>query len=220
MRLLGNRLNGVAGLTALAFLVVLSTGCASLLRLVSSAPPPFPRAVVEEPKIRPGIPLKITIMAAGKSEEYQPVIVSQVGEVTLPLIDAVKCDGLTRQELQDKLKAVCGRFFLDPQITVQFIFVENMLSPWGTVLVKGKVGREGPVNIPPTCDLTLTRALQLAGNITVLGNQNSVKINRTMPDGKKFSVDVDVEAIGKHGRREDDHVLQANDVIWVPDIVW
>ncbi|MFZ4394197.1 MAG: polysaccharide biosynthesis/export family protein [Kiritimatiellia bacterium] len=211
----------LAGLTmSLAWLMFMSTGCGSLQRLVSSPPPPFPKAVAEEPKIRPGVPLKIIISASGKSDEYQPIIVSQAGEVSLPLINVVKCEGMTLLELQDKLKTVCARFFLEPQISVQFLFVENMLSPWGTVLIKGKVAREGPVNIPPTCDLTLTRALQLAGNITPLGDQSKVKITRTMPDGKKYSIDVDVEAIGKHGRREDDHVLQANDVIWVPDIVW
>ena len=95
-----------------------------------------------------------------------------------------------------------------------------MLSPWGTVRVMGKVGREGPVNIPSTCDLTVTRALQLAGGITTLGNQNKVRITRTLKGGKKCSTEVDVEEIGKRGKVENDHILQAGDVIWVPEIVW
>lgn len=179
----------------------------------------WPDAVHEEPKIRSGITLQITVITAGKSEVF-PVTVSVAGEVALPLINTVKCEGMTLQELQDKLKAIYAQYFQDPQITVQFLYGDTMLSPWGTVLVMGKVAREGPINIPPTCDLTVTRALQLAGGITVLGNQNKVRITRTVKDGKQRSTEVDMEKIGKQGKVEYDYVLQAGDVIWVPEIVW
>ena len=220
MRFQGDRLNGLAGFLALAALTFLLTGCASWMGgLFGAAPDHFPAAVAEEPKIRPGIAMKIMVITAGKSEEHI-VTVSQAGEVTLPLINVVKCDGMTLLELQEKLKAVHAQYIQNPQITAQFLFGEGMLSPWGTVRVMGKVGREGPVNIPSTCDLTVTRALQLAGGITTLGNQNKVRITRTLKGGKKCSTEVDVEEIGKRGKVENDHILQAGDVIWVPEIVW
>jgi polysaccharide biosynthesis/export protein len=212
MRFWGDRLNWLAGCLALAALAFLPTGCA----LFSGKPDPFPVAVAEEPKIQPGVSLKITVISIGRSEEHV-VTVSQAGEVTLPLINAVKCEGLTLQELQEKLKKAHAQYIQDPQVTVQFSPGDG-LSPWGTVLIQGKVGREGPVNIPQTCDLTLTRALQLAGGITALGDQSKVKITRTLKNGKKYEIVVDVVDIGKHGKRENDHILQAGDVIWVPEI--
>jgi protein involved in polysaccharide export with SLBB domain len=219
MRLRGNKLNWLAGALALTALAFLPTGCSWAIRQFVGAPPPFPAAVAEEPKINPGITLKITVISAGKSEDFT-VTVSQAGVVTLPLINAVKCDGMTLLELQNKLKTVYAQYIQDPQITAQFLFGDGMLSPWGTVLILGKIGREGPVNIPPTCDLTVTRALQLAGGITPLGNQNKVKITRKLKDGTTCSTEVDVEEIGEHGRRENDYVLQAGDVLWVPEINW
>ena len=215
MRLPCTKWNWLASMLAVVVLPVFLTGCA----MFGGAAKPFPAAVNEEPKIHPGISLKVTVITAGKSDEHV-VTVSQSGEVTLPLIKAVKCDGMTLLDLQEKLKTVHAQYIQNPQVTVQFLYGDNMLSPWGTVRVMGKVGREGPVNIPPTCDLTVTRALQLAGGISTLGNQRQVKITRTLKDGKQCSTEVDVEEIGKRGKLENDYVLQAGDVIWVPEIVW
>jgi polysaccharide export outer membrane protein len=220
--LFGNRLYHSLGGLALVAALVFLVGCQSVQEVFRSAPEPFPKAVAVEPRIRPGISLQLLIMAAGKTDEHR-VTVSQGGEITLPLINAVKCDGLTLQELQERIQKACVQYYLNPQVAVQFLLGEGLLSPWGTVLVQGEgatVGRAGPVNIPSTCDLTVTRALQLAGGITPLGNQNKVRLTRKLPEGKSCSVDVDVEAIGKYGKRENDHVLQANDVIWVPQIIW
>ena len=208
--------NRLAGVLAVAMVAVLPTGCL----LFNSQSSSFPAAVQTDPKIRPGITLNITVITAGKPEEHIVSVTKPSGEVTLPLISPVKCDGLTLQELQERLKKEHAQFIHDPQITVQFVpLTEGMLSPWGTVIVKGKVNREGPVNIPQTCDLTVTRALQLAGNITAIGSQKAVKITRTK-DGVKYFKEVDVEAIGKDGRKEDDILLQDGDVIWVPELVW
>jgi protein involved in polysaccharide export with SLBB domain len=207
---------------ALAGFALLLAGCQSLQSMFQPAPAPFPKAVALEPTIRPGISLQLIIMTAGKNDEHR-VTVSQGGEITLPLINAVKCEGLTLQELRERVQKACEQYYQNPQVSVQFLLGEGMLSPWGTVLVQGEgptVGRAGPVNIPSTCDLTVTRALQLAGGVTPLGNQNKVRLTRKLLDGKICSVEIDVQAIGKYGKREHDYVLQAEDVIWVPQIIW
>jgi len=216
-----NKLNRLVGVLAVVSLAFLPTGCAIFQALFGVSSDNFPAAVQEDPKIKPGISLKITVITAGKPDEY-PVVVSKAGDITLPFINTVKCDGMTRQELEDRLKKDYTRFFREPQVNVQFLLplAEGMLSPWGTVTVRGKVLREGPVNIPQTCDLTVTRAMQLAGNATSLGDQNAVRITRTTKDGKKFTKEVDVEAIGKYGKTENDILLQDGDVIWVPEIRW
>ena len=217
MRFFGCTRSGRGGILAAALLLLLPAGCSWTIRQFVGAPERFPAPVVEEPKIRQGISLKITVMSSGRSED-QVVTVAQSGVITLPLINAVKCDGLTLQECQEKLKSVYAQFMQNPQITVQFLYGADMLSPWGTVLVMGKVGREGPINIPPTCDMTITRALQLAGGVAGFGDQTRVKITRKMKDGSKREIEVDVAAIGEHGQRENDYVLQADDVLWVPEM--
>ena len=123
-------------------------------------------------------------------------------------------------ELQEKLVASYRQYMQDPQVTVQFVYGENMTSPWGTVLVMGSVARPGPVNIPSTRDLTVTRAMQIAGGATVIGDQTAVKITRTLANGKKVSTHVDLDEIGKQGYKDRDIVLQADDVVYVPEIFW
>lgn len=208
-----------AFLSALALaMALLSAGCLGF-GFLGRTSDPFPPVRFDEPKIRPGLALRITISAAGKTDD-QSIIISPAGEVTLPLIGTIKCEGMTVQELQEKIKAVCNTFYLNPQVTVQYLYGPDMQSPWGTVRVMGQVNRSGPVNVPQTRDLTLTRALQLAGGVTPLGNQSKVQITRRRVDGKEtHTKTIDLEQIGK-GKIEDDILLQADDVIFVPEIRW
>jgi len=209
-----DRLNGMAGVSLLLVCSVVLAGC------LNTPNPAFKTtAVVEEPRLHPGITLRITVISAGKAEE-QVKEVSAAGDITLTLVGTVKCNDLTTAELQEKLVTAYRQYMQDPQISVQFIYGENMQSPWGTVLVMGQVARPGPVNIPATRDLTVTRALQLAGGATALGNQTAVKITRTLAGGKKIVTRLDLDKIGKQGLKDQDIVLQADDVVYVPEIYW
>jgi protein involved in polysaccharide export with SLBB domain len=180
-----------------------------------------PQPAVEEPKIHAGLVLGVNVIVGGKSGEGEVIKeITATGEITLPLVGTIKCDGLTLDELKNKLVTAYSQYIHDPQITVRFLYGENMLSPWGTVLVMGQVGRPGPVNIPPTRDLTVTRALQLAGGTTALGDQSDVRITRKLADGKTRKIKLDLKKIGEKGLTEQDIVLRSGDVIYVPEIFW
>jgi protein involved in polysaccharide export with SLBB domain len=131
----------------------------------------------------------------------------------------LKCEGLTLAELQDKIAEACGEYFLSPQVTVGFAYVagSEMPSPWGTVYVSGAVGRSGDVNIPPTRDLTVTRALMFSGGITPLGNDRKVWVSQRQKDGSIKQTKVNVKKIAERGRRDLDVRLKAGDVIYVPE---
>jgi protein involved in polysaccharide export with SLBB domain len=195
--------------------LLLSNGCASndmeFFKSTVSA---------TEPKIRPGLTLKVSLSTGSNKPDDYAKEVSVCGEVTLPQVGAVKCKDMTLGELQDALKKAYQEYYKEPTVTVQFMYGDNLLSPWGYVRVMGKVSKEGPVNIPPTRDLTVTRALQLAGGVTPLGDQSSVRITRTMTDGKKRQIILNLEEIGKNGYVDRDIVLQENDVVYVPEIFW
>jgi len=207
-------LKSVAGLGLFGVWSFLVAGCLSVPDPVFQAKP-----VLEEPRLRPGITLGITVISAGKAES-QAKEVSAAGDIALTLVGVIKCNGLTIAELQEKLVTAYRQYMQDPQVTIQFVYGENILSPWGTVLVMGQVTRPGPVNIPATRDLTVTRALQLAGGATLIGDQKAVKITRPLPDGKKVSTRLDLDKIGKQGLKDLDIVLQADDVVYVPEIIW
>ena len=173
-----------------------------------------------EPKIIPGVMLRISVTASGAAAVQE--VVSEVnanGEVLMPLIGAVKCDGLTIVELQEKIKTAYKDYFIEPQATVGFVYLEKegMKSPWGSVLVTGEVAHPGPVNMTATRDLTVTRALMLAGGATPMADKRKVRVTRREKDGTLKRLMVDIDLIGKEGRTELDVPLKPGDVVWVPE---
>ena len=203
------------------------SGCNTIARLFSSdddgsAFADSKAVYVEEgePKIVSGLTLRVGVTASGaKAVESALMEVNANGEILMPLIGAVPCEGLTLVELQEKLKGAFKDYFIEPQVTVGFAYVENstMKSPWGTVLLMGEVARPGPVNMPSTRDLTVTRALMLAGNVTRVADKSRVKVTRRQKDGELKHFTVDIEKIGKDGRADLDIRLKPGDVVWVPE---
>ena len=130
----------------------------------------------------------------------------------------VKCDGLTLVGLQQKITAAYKEYYVDPHVTATFVYQsgQNMVSPWGTVTVLGEVSRPGPVDVPATMDLRLTRALQLAGGATAVADKRRVQVTRCDRDGKQTKTRVDLIEIGEEGRPDKDMLLKAGDVVWVP----
>ncbi len=173
-----------------------------------------------EPTIKPGLTLRVSVTASGENAVQEAMKeVNANGEILMPLIGAVKCEGLTVVALQERIKEAYKNYFIDPQVSVGFIYAENagMKSPWGSVLVMGEVARPGPVNMPSTRDLNVTRVLMMAGGATPLADKRSVRVTRREKDGtlKKFIVNIDL--IGKEGRADLDVILKPGDVVWVPE---
>lgn len=173
-----------------------------------------------EPVIVSGLTLKVAVTAAGeKAVSDMLAEVNANGEILLPLVGAVKCEGLTVIELQDKIREAYKAYFIEPQVTVGFVYAENagMKSPWGSVLMMGEIVRPGPVNMPSTRDLTVTRAVMLAGGATALADKRKVRVTRRNQDGSVKRFIVDIEKIGKEGRSDLDIALKPGDVVWIPE---
>ena len=169
------------------------------------------------PKVRPGVALAISVTAVGTaSRESKQYFVDAEGCITMELVGRVKCDGLTLVELQEKVATAYKEYYIEPSVTATFLSGQGMVSPWGTVIVLGEVARPGPVDMPSTMDLTVLRALQLAGGVTSIADKRRVKVTRCDKDGKRTSKLVDLVEIGEKGRPEMDMLLKSGDVVHVP----
>ena len=218
------RMSSVVLFFLMAVSLHLLCGCTAFLDMFArgetpDGPPPV-YSDNGDPMIVPGLFLRIGVTASGAMtvEESQKEV-DLNGEIVMPMIGTVKCGGLTVPALQEKIKASYTKYFIDPQVSVGFVYNEamGMKSPWGSVLVMGTVQRPGPVNMPPTRDLTVTRALMAAGNPTPLADKTRIRVSRREKDGKVTRYFIDVVEIGKGGRTELDIQLKSGDVIWVPD---
>jgi protein involved in polysaccharide export with SLBB domain len=94
------------------------------------------------------------------------------------------------------------------------------VSPYGFVTVLGEVVNPGPVNMPPTMDLTVTKALQMAGNTKPFANKRNVLVTRRAQDGSLTRTEVDIVEIGEMGRIDKDVVLRPGDVVFVREIIF
>ncbi|MBM4165012.1 MAG: hypothetical protein FJ222_11325 [Lentisphaerae bacterium] len=177
---------------------------------------------IVDPVIRAGHTLSIGVSSAGQKDiPITSYSVSAKGEILMSLIGAVPCDGLSLQELQKKLEDLYGQYIHEPQISVSFVYAPEGggLSPWGTVLVMGEVVRKGPVNIPPTRDLTVLKAIQMAGGTTPVAAISKVYVTRKVSESERRRIEINLTEIGRRGDTSKDIVLQPDDVVFVPETI-
>ena len=173
------------------------------------------------PRVRPGIALIVQIGTAATPPQVFNVLVDQKGEITIPLLldKPIACDGLTLEALRQKILTAYSDFYRQPQVTVTFAPFEgrNGVSPWGTVTVLGEVANPGPVNMPSTMDMTVTKVLQAAGGLKPFANRTNIRVTRCDKDGRQTRTYVNLEEIGQDGRIDKDMLLRAGDVVWVSE---
>ena len=173
------------------------------------------------PRIRPGVNLIVQVGTAAAPATVMNVEVDQSGDITLPLLlqEPVTCDGLTLDALKQKLTKAYSKFYRQPTVTVTFgpFDARGGVSPWGTVTVLGEINHPGPVNMPSTMDMTVTKVLQEAGGCKPFADKSSIRVTRCERDGTQTRTTVDIMEIGKDGRVDKDMLLRAGDVVWVPE---
>lgn len=199
-------------------------GCRTVedfLEAQESAEPALQAQYWDGPRVGPGMALCVQVGDAMTEPKVMNVLVDQNGEITLPYLlqSPVGCDGLGLDVLKQKLVKAYSAYIRQPQITVTFgqYDMHSGVSPWGTVKVMGEVGNPGPVNMPPTMDLTVTKVLQLAGGVKPFADKRRILVTRCDKDGRQSRTRVDLDEIGKDGRSDKDMVLKAGDVIFVPE---
>jgi len=211
----------VAVLTVLACSL---SGCESLNQAFgkSSQAEPIDRASWwDGPRVRPGVSLVVQVGTTATQPMVFNLQVDQKGEITMPLLlqEPVACDGLTLEALKQKLVKAYSTYYRQPQISVTFGHFEerNGVSPWGTVTVLGEVNNPGPVNMPSTMDLTVTKVLQAAGGLKPFADRTNIRVTRCDRDGQQTRTYVNLKEIGQDGRVDKDMVLRAGDVVWVSE---
>ena len=172
------------------------------------------------PRIRPGVALIVQVGTAATPSVKMDVLVDQNGDITMPLLlqEPIACDGLTLEALKQKLVKAYSVYYRQPQVSVTFAPYDGKgVSPWGTITVLGEVVSPGPVNIPSTMALPVTKALQMAGGLKPFANRSAICVTRCDKDGRQTRTYVDLKEIGKDGRVDKDMSLRAGDVVWVPE---
>jgi polysaccharide biosynthesis/export protein len=143
--------------------------------------------VEAEYKIGPQDLMEVTVF--GQPDLTRTVRVNSGGEITLPLIGAVQTVGLTAQQLEQRIAAVLGEKYLqNPQVTV---FMKEFTTLRFTV--EGAVQKPGVY--PLTGQMTLLRALAVAGGQGQLSDLSEVMLFRISERGERQTLKFDAEKI-------------------------
>jgi len=147
------------------------------------------------------------ISVYGQPELGRTVRVNTKGMISLPLIGHVEAVGLTAQGLEQRIaERLSERFLQDPQVTV---FIKEFTTLRFTV--EGAVNKPGVY--PLVGQMTLLRALAVAGGQGALSDLSEVMLFRIGTNGERATVTYDVDKI-RHGEVFDP-MVQNDDLIVV-----
>ena len=142
--------------------------------------------------------------AAGGSE----YLVTTDGMIVLPVLGAVYCKGMTKQQLKADLESRLKRYLTDPMVTIT-------LSNFN-FSVLGEVGSAGQ-HTSPSEKLNVLQAIALSGDIKYEGNKTNVKLIRySEEEGKDQVISLDLSEASIVNSPY--YYLQQNDILYVePD---
>lgn len=161
------------------------------------------------PNYRVGPQDMIEISVFGHPEFSRSVRVSEEGKIPFPYIGEIEINGLTRLEIEKKLKTAIDEMLLqDAQVIVSIKeFHSQKVSLLGAVGNQGQYELEGPE--------TLQSLISKAGGITESAGKDIIVI-RQLPDKTTRTLRIPIYDLMINGDPTLDIPLQANDRINVP----
>lgn len=201
------------GLTALSSIALAQapkspSGSAPAVATAQTAPKGIllgSRASTDESDYKIGSQDLLEVAVYGQTELTRTVRVNSRGKISLPLVGQLDALGLTALQLERLIADRLNESLLqNPQVTV---FVKEAISSRFTI--EGAVSRPGV--FPITGQLTLLRAIALAGGQGALADLSNVKLFRVKPtgDSETYTFDMDKIRIGD----EPDPFIVNDDVI-------
>lgn len=141
------------------------------------------------------------------SEGVSYYTVSPQGTIDFPVLGTLNINGMTRNEIAAFVKGeLIGRNLIkDPTVTVEFL--NAGVSLLGEVKTPGRYDMNRD-------NMTVLEAIALAGDLTIQGQRENVKVIRENSDGKVMVYQLDLTQ-GSKMMESPAYYLKQNDVIYV-----
>lgn len=146
-----------------------------------------------------------------RDNESQRLRVNDNGELEVPYVGLVPAQGRTCKELAHNIKSLLEKEYYYHATVILAVDRVSEKSR-GRVYVYGSVRGQGPQELPPDENYTVSKAVIRAGGFGDFANKRKVKVTRK--NGQDFTVDL--KRVIEEGHTEDDLVLQPDDQIYVP----
>lgn len=130
-------------------------------------------------------------------------LVDNEGNIQIPMLGNIKVDGLTTIQIQKLLLEKLDKYLQSPTVSVRFSNFK--------ITILGEVTRPGVYPVPNE-RITLIEALGMAGDLSIYGLRNGVKLIREV-NGKNKVFFIDISS--KNVLNSPYMYLQPNDIIYV-----
>ena len=137
--------------------------------------------------------------------QLQTYLVDNNGYINFPVIGQIQLKGLTKNQAEEKVKGLLMSYIKeDPIVSVKFVNYK--------ISVMGEVARPNTFTIVNE-KVNIFEALAMAGDMTIWGRRDNVKIIREDAEGKKSIIFMNLN--DKNLIYGDNFYLQQNDVVYV-----
>ena len=136
------------------------------------------------------------------------VTVRPDGMISLPLLNDVSVNGLTPDELRDKVTEGARRFVEDPSVTIVVKAINSR-----KVFITGEVAKPGPY--PLTAPTTVLQLIATAGGLSEFAKKGDITIMR-VENGKPVSYPFNYKDVTKRKNLKQNIVLKPGDTVIVP----
>jgi len=134
-------------------------------------------SIASDYKLGPGD--KIRIVVYGEADLTTDVKIDKSGFISFPFLDDIQAIGLSTKELENIIiKGLLGDYLVDPQVSVS-------IAIYRPFFIHGQVKRPG--GYPYQDDLTLDKAIAIAGGLSNRASSSDWKITRLV-NGVKVTV--------------------------------
>ncbi|GHF86977.1 polysaccharide biosynthesis/export family protein [Thalassotalea marina] len=140
--------------------------------------------MADQYNLGPGDKIEITVY--GEPDLTTRVKIDKTGLITYPFLEDLQVIGLTPKQLEGVItKGLLGDYLVDPQVAVSVV-------EYRPFFIHGQVKRPG--GYPYQEDLTLDKAIALAGGLAARASNNDWKIIRII-DGKTTTIQGNVSTL-------------------------
>ena len=163
-----------------------------------------------------GVGDRVSLRIVEDRKPLVELIVTDSGEMEVPLIGRVQAKGKTCKALAHEVKKLLEKDYFYTCTVIIGLDAASQRSR-GKIYMMGQIRGQGAMELPPDETLTVSRAILRAGGFADFANKRKVKLVRKTADGGQETTIVDVVQILEKGRADKDLVLQPDDLLIVPE---
>ena len=140
--------------------------------------------VAEDYKLGAGDTINISVY--DEPDLSREARIGKSGMISFPFIDDIQIIGLTKKQVEQTIyEGLLGDYLIDPQVTVSIV-------SYRPFFIHGQVKRPGGYDFQE--DLTLDKAIAIAGGLDIRASKDDWEITRTI-DGKLIKIDANIATL-------------------------